>query len=368
MILNEAKDLTEAGFGDLDLSVDEADAEQLKELAGDYKDVAEKIAQKYNLKIHTGQTGMLSLAELNNDRYLSTLMLDAPGNATVALSKVVLAVDEADAKELGRFDVAKPRMWANIGPVNNYSIIAILRITEARKETLPTDLNVTFSTKAMLLDDDDQGDDPVYSVRQKVLNDWKLEKAMETAEERAKEFVKLLEDKNWDQAITFYNQRYARDEQEQRQTEEISLEKMNMRTRNSLEYIERMEAVLADIPFGPASLQTLIQNKLQADRFYDLLPKGKTEALDIRSIVPFKPAAVYYVVKDISRTSVTRQEYQQKKSFTAFDLDMTAADSLSIVHFMPENILKRMNYRLAKNEENTESDDNQQSEKPETSS
>ena len=367
MILNEAKDLTEAGFGRL--SVDEADAEQLKELAGDYKDTAEKIAQKYNIKIYTGQTGMLSQTELNNDRYLSTLKLDAPGGATVALSKVLLAVDEAHAIELGRFDVAKPRMWANIGPVNNFSIIAILRITEARKETVPTDLNVTFSTKAMLLDDDAQDDEPVYSVRQKVLNDWKLKKAMETAEERAKEFVKLLEDKNWDQAITLYNERYAHDEQEQRQSEEISLEKMNMRTRISLADIKRRETMFADMLFGPASLQAEIQNKLQADKFYNLLPKGKTEALDIRRIVPFKPAACYYVVKDISRTAVTKQEYQQAKSITAFKLDMAAADSLAIVHFMPENILKRMNYRPAQNKEKTESPDNEkQSENPETSS
>ncbi|MHC4720984.1 MAG: hypothetical protein ACYSYT_10995, partial [Planctomycetota bacterium] len=68
MILNEAIGLTEAGFAGI--NVDQADSAELGKLAGDYKEVAAKLTNKYKIKIHTGQTGMLSAADIISDRYL----------------------------------------------------------------------------------------------------------------------------------------------------------------------------------------------------------------------------------------------------------------------------------------------------------
>ena len=65
MIMNEAMELTEAAFAGVD--VDKAGTEELKKLAGDYKQVAAKLSEKYKIGVHAGQTGMLSAGDVAAD-------------------------------------------------------------------------------------------------------------------------------------------------------------------------------------------------------------------------------------------------------------------------------------------------------------
>jgi hypothetical protein len=53
----------------------------------------------------------------------------------------------------------------------------------------------------------------------------------------------------------------------------------------------------------------------------------------------------YYVIKDISVNRLWKEEYEKTKSTQIFRAEHTQTQSLMAVHFNPENILERMNFR-----------------------
>ena len=345
MIMSEAVELTEAAFAGLD--IDQADASELEKLAGDYKETAAKLSEKYKIKVHTGRTGLLSAADMATERYLSTLPVEARSQAPVPLSKVVFAIDEVGAGELGRFDPAKPKMWQNIGPMKDIfgSIIAIVRVTKAEKASEPTNLDVTFNKDGVILGETQERVENVYSVKDMVLKDLKLIKAMQVAKDRAQELVKIIARKGWDEAVAEYNKIYS--DKEGTSAVELRLDKLAEQAKVSLMDIKTARAQSADNPNAQMFIRNHVETKMLLDKLYSLLPAGRTEAVNITSVVQFKPGASYYVLKDVSRTAVTTADYYEKKGQTAFMLDAGRSESLAMVHFGPENIFKRTRYRVA---------------------
>ena len=137
-ILQEARTLTEAGLEDLEIESAEVTTEQFREKAGDYKTAAGQLSEKNKIKVYTGQTGLLSPIDMQSDENMATLFLQGYGQNPVRLSKVVFAVDELAVSELGPFDVPKPKMFENIGPIkdmmsmyssNSGGIMVILRLS-----------------------------------------------------------------------------------------------------------------------------------------------------------------------------------------------------------------------------------------------
>ena len=345
MIMSEAIELTEAAFAGAD--IDQVGPQEFEKLAADYKQTAAKLGEKYKIKVHTGRTGMLSPTDVAGDKYLSTLLVEAHSQAPSPLSKVVFAIDQVGVVELGRFDAAKPRMWQNIGPIKDIfgSIIALVRVIKAEKESVPTDLNVSFNKDGVILDETQERAQDIYAVKDRVTKDLKLIKAMDLAKARAEELVTLIGPKGWDDAVDEFNKTYS--DKQGPSAVKLWVDKLSEQTRVSLMDIKTARAQSADNPAPQMFIRGRMESKMLLDKLYSLLPAGRTEAVNITSVVEFKPGASYYVVKNVSRTAVTTTDYYEKKSQTAFALDAARSESLGLIHFGPENIFKRTRYRVA---------------------
>jgi len=343
MILNEAMALTEAGFTNANAGRT-GDAESDKR-AGDYAEAAAKLSEKYKIKVHAGQTGALSAADVAADTYLSRLVIEGQNQKVIPLGKVVFALDELGAGQAGPLGVPKTKMWENIGPARDMfgSIVAILRVIKAETASEPADLSATFNKNGVALDETEQIEN-LYSVRAKVAEDIKLQKAMQQAGARAYELVKLIEAKgDWNEALDELNSLYH--DPNDPATVKLQLDKLLQQSRLSNMDIRYARDQLADNPAAAPYVRNSIERKKLLDELYSFIPAGKTEAVNLKSVLEFKPGACYYVVKNVSRTAVTRQDYRQKKAQVAFMLDAARAERLSLIHLGPDNIFKRMKYR-----------------------
>ena len=81
------------------------------------------------------------------------------------------------------------------------------------------------------------------------------------------------------------------------------------------------------------------------DAFYSRLKDNQTEANDVPLVIEFKPQLDCYAVKSLRRNLVTMQDYEQSRQRTAFTEDYRLSQSMAIEHFMPDNIIKRLNFR-----------------------
>ena len=132
-ILQEAKTLTEPE--DTDTEPEDLSIEEMKQAAGNYEVTAEELTKKYKVTVYAGQTGLLSAADIQADQYLPRLYLTGYGYNPVGLTQIVFSIEQIDISELGPFDVPKPRMYENIGPLKDIlgQIVVVVRIIKAEK-------------------------------------------------------------------------------------------------------------------------------------------------------------------------------------------------------------------------------------------
>ena len=60
----------------------------------------------------------------------------------------------------------------------------------------------------------------------------------------------------------------------------------------------------------------------------------------------FKPDMTYYCIKNLTINRLSKEDYNKIKTMRLFTEDNIQSQNLSVVHFNPENILKRMNFKL----------------------
>ncbi len=363
MIFNEAKEITEAGFAGLDMR--EATSGQLGDLAGDYGDAAAKLSAKHNVKVYTGRTGMLSQREIAGDNYLGMLAVQGQSMMPASLGKIVFAIDELSVTVLGRFDVSTPKMWENIGPMRDRSggIVAMVRVTRAQQEMEPAGLDTSFSIKGVVLDEAD--DEPaIYSVREKVVADSKVVKAMEQAREWSNELVGLLENKTWGEAIGEFNKLHEPKDGDDSVFVPLRLDELSGQSRTSIEEIKEMKVLSLENPIAADYVKMMVETKALNDKLYSVFSPGHTEVLDAKRVLEFRPGTSYYIVKDISRTTVTNEQYYNLKVIGSYQIDAIRSDNLAFIHFSPENIFKRMNYSL-ENQSDSDSEETEQTEQTE---
>ena len=341
-ILGDATELVEAGFENLNFET--ATSEDFKKAAGDYTKAAEETGKTHKIKIQTGRTALITAQDIQNNEYLGTLIIRGQSRVPIRLSTIAFAIDELGATKLGPFDIPTPKMYQNIGPMNDARgrTAAVVRIISAAEAAVPEDINLTYDKSLPKISSDaTDTEDDIYSLRKIVVDDYKRSKAFETAKTKANELIKLIAEVGWDKAIEKYNERYAKDDP--------NAQKIELTAWNNAVRISQMEVESARQQFSnePVSVnfinQTVIQQKL-IDKFYSLLPKAEASLTNTPAIVEFKPQACYYVIKSLSRTLPGQTEYDQSRSRIAYGLEYNEGQSLALEFFMPENIIKRMNF------------------------
>jgi len=364
-ILREARTLTEAGLQD-DIEPENLSTEQLAQMAGDYQTAAEKLSKKYKIKLYTGRTGLLSADDIRADENLPMLYLKGHGGTPVPLSRIVFAVDELGPGELGPFDVPKPAMYENIGPLKDITtqitgrttdrIMAIVRVIQAVKASEPETINQTFSTATLRLDENHRQSEDIYIVREKVVEDLKKLAAMDTVKSKAEEFIELAEKNGWENTVEKFNELYGRrDEQSQRDPnlnqneikdirEPFKLQNLTNLQRISSMALRTLAVQNAGSPHTQFLLNEAEKRKRLINRLYSLVPQDSNTIDAVPLVLESKPDMSCYCIKSISVKRLNQQDYEQSKAMQVFREDFIQSQSLAPVHFNPENILKRMNF------------------------
>jgi len=83
----------------------------------------------------------------------------------------------------------------------------------------------------------------------------------------------------------------------------------------------------------------------------------QAKKVNLPAIINFEPRFSSYVVKSLTRDSGTIEDYAQIRQQLAFQQDYTDSQSTAVEHFLPDNILKRLNLRPAQ-EPNKPADSN----------
>ena len=77
------------------------------------------------------------------------------------------------------------------------------------------------------------------------------------------------------------------------------------------------------------------------------LPPPDSNTVDaVPLVMEFKPGMNFYCIKNISVKRPTLQDYEKNKAMQLQREDYIQSGSMAAVHFNPENILKRMDFRV----------------------
>ena len=358
-ILQEARSITEARLQEARIDASSATSEQLKEKAGDYDAIAQKLSEKYKINVYAGRTGLLNALDIQMDQHLGNISLRGYGQNPVGLSKVVFAIDELGVSELGPFDVAKPKMYENIGPLKNPygfgSIMALVRVVEAHKAAPPESCDVTYSTCSLQLDPNEtETEEDIYSVKEKVVDDFKKLSAMDATRTKAEEFMNLIEMEDWDKATSVFEKLYGRHENRQendpntfRVQNEIGLRRI------PLDILETLIIQNQGQPAMALRLNDIKNNKRYVDTLYSLIPADSNTVEELPVMMEHKPDLKVLVIKAISTKRIWKEQYEQMKTQSIFRQESALSQSLAAVHFNPANVLKRMNFKTVETDPDT---------------
>jgi hypothetical protein len=357
-ILQDAKTLTEAALQDVDTEFTALSSQQFKQLAGDYKAAADQLSQKYEINVYAGKTGWLGAADIQTDEKLGALYIAGYGYNPVGLTRIVFALDELGVSELGPFDIQRPSLYQNIGPLVDISgqmtgeiagqIMALVRVIEAEEAAEPESINQSFSADTLVLEQvPEQTGQNVYSVREKVVQDLKKLAAMDTAGSKADEFLDLAAKDGWHSAVDKFNELYGRQETEG----ETGAKTFKLQNFANLRRIpDTVLKILAVQTEGDPAARVLLNERkresLLRDRIYSLIPQDSNTPDNLPLVLELKPNMSYYCLKDVLVKRLYRQDYETVKALRGYKQDFIQSQSLAPVHFSPENILKRMNFRF----------------------
>ena len=348
-ILQEARTLTEAGLQATDMELAKISTEQFRQMAGDYVTVAKQLSEKYKINVYAGRTGLLSASDIITDKYLGVLFLKGYGYNPVGLTRIVFAIDELAASELGPFDVPKPRLYENIGPAKDMlgRIMVVVRATEAEKASEPESVNQTYAKGSLEFDEDqEQPGEEVYSIKETVVEDLKKLAAMDTTKNKAEEFIGLAVKDGWESAVDKFNKLYGQqDKQSGKDANAFELQNLTNLQRTSGAELETMALQSAGNPARRLLVDKAKKENQLIGQFYSLVPQDSNTIDTLPLVMEFKPDMSYYCLKNISVKRLEQEQYDKIKAIQVYKEDFIQSQSLAPVHFNPENILKRMNFR-----------------------
>jgi hypothetical protein len=257
--------------------------------------------------------------------------------------------------------------------------VAVVRVIEAKKATVPENIEYTFSTASLELSTaDEQANDgdpnnpskedtenqDVYSVKEKVTEDLKKLAAMDVAKKKAEEFISMAAKDGWESTIEKFNELYGQHGGDDGNDPNLSgtegseetfmLESASNLQRISRETIERLALQSEGNPGAPLFVNeaqrwlSVIDAKTTKQfigQLYSLVPQDSNSIDNLPQPMECKPDMSYYCIRNLRVRRVFLEEYEQVKPMQVYKEEHIQSQSLAAVHFNPENILKRNNFR-----------------------
>ncbi len=123
-----------------------------------------------------------------------------------------------------------------------------------------------------------------------------------------------------------------------------------------------MTAQSAGNPAAPLFLSGRRKQQRFIEKLYSLIPQDSSSVDSVPLLVEFKPDMSFYCIKNLSVQRISLQEYEKIKAMRLQTENFVQSESMVVVHFNPENILKRMSFKQVKTEESEEANTPEESE------
>ncbi len=346
-ILSQAREIVEKPFEELEKDPLQLSSQELAALSGDYVSTAQQLSDDYGIKVYAGRTGLLSAVDMQVDETISTLYLTGLGYNPIRLTKVIFAVDELGTSQLGPFDFPKPKMYQNIGPARDAigQIMTLVRIVEADKGGEPNSIDYSFSKKTFDLGQ--ESEEAVYSAKEFVTEDLKRLAVLDTTRKKAEQFLSQVEKLGWDEALEEVNKRYSLQD-----TDSFRIEKLTGFSRRSAEDLRTAAVMNAASPEARFMVNQDKKQQNLAEHLYGLVAADANTIEGLPIVTELKANMSFLCIKDIKVRRVELSEYQRIKPVLAYNTDSINSQMLTPVHFNPDNIVKRMNFRWLDEKEN----------------
>jgi len=353
-IFNDARTMTEKGLSTL--NIEEAGIEQLRAAAGDYGQAATALSGQHKLTVLTGQTGWLSTVDFGSDSILRGLRL-LQGTTPVALSEIVYAIGTDPKNTRRHIGVPTMRLWENIGPMTGghydpaeskyYRLMTMVRVIGIEEPTTPETMDVTYSTKGMVLLPTQQQDEAktTFSLAAQVAKDVRRVQAMETAKARAESLAAMVKEQGWDKGLAAFNAEYALAKGDPNVTVKTTRQQMRL----SRTDIDMATQRMATNPVSAGFIQARLKDNALNNLLYALLPADGQTTGTIFQVLEAKAKEAWYVVKDVTRTPAGEKEYLDNKVMTSLRLNTIAAAELAMVQLKTQNLFDRMGYVAQEN-------------------
>ncbi len=332
--------------------------EQLKAEAGDYEQIAQDLGQRYNLTVYSGRTGLLTAADVQQDEQLGKLALTDYGYNPIRLSQMLFSVEELGDDAVVLLSVPSAEMYRSIGPARDPAmtgarnmsdkIMALVRVVDAREAAPPESLETTFSTKTLGIGESSEDEaDILYSVEEKVIEDVRTLAAWDTAKNRAAEFAVLAAKDGWQPAVNEFNTLYGDQIKDDPNDPNVfSLDQLVGVRPISGEQLSAIKAQAANNPSVASFVERLSNEQRFVDRLHSLVPPDSNSLPQTPVVMEYLPDQTLYCLKSISIQRLPQEHFQQMKGKLLRRDQYNDAQNLAIVHFMPKNILDRMQFEF----------------------
>ncbi len=357
VIINEVIDMAEENFSGIDFA--DAKAEDLKARAGSYIAAAAKIKAKYGIAVAVGKTGLVSPEQLQRNPVFGSLKIQGQSRVPATLSKVVFAIDELGVTELSIYEALKPRVYLSIGPLfggyGQPAYAAAARVVGYAEASAADSVDYKYEKNLLSLDLTVDTADNVVSVREQVIKDLKRVEAMQIAKAKAAEFIaEFGTSEDWDKAAESFRAAAAGDYPDI----SVSVQKLNFARQD----ISAAETASEDMPLPELYLSQIKQYNGLVDVIQSKFEMGKEKPRTLPLLIEYKPFRVYYCIKDMSCKYGSVDEYNQLRGNIAFSLDSASVQAFIFDHYMPDNINKRMNFKVVEQPSESLPDSNDASE------
>ncbi len=370
MLFNEIKDITEKGFENI--TFDEATNAQLQEEAGDYEVTAKQIAEEHKITVTTGKTGWLSEADFLQNNLLRTLARQQ-GTARLPLSELAF-IASTEPKQQRRIGLPAVRVWESIGPVDDrrasyYGEIpptktAIVRVIGIEEAAVAADINVQYDTTGVAqFETPEEKEDATFSLKEKVTEDLRLKKAMETAAARANELATLVANSDWTGGVKAYNDKYDANDPNNIEAAKLAVKLEFAKDQGRATQTEINFVVKNYMTKNPDGIRRYLANNAFNQQLYALLPQDAESTGSLTKVLTSEAGAACYVVKEVIRKPATEKDYLDAKAQTAMQLSSGDMAELALVHYSTENILKRMDFEYTDEDETPEAEEEAESSK-----
>ncbi len=357
-ILAEAKNLADVNLPSASVGGQEPTAEQRMKKAGDYEKIAKELGDRNKIALYSGRTGLLSAMNVQGDRYLRRMFLTTYGYTPVPLTQILFSTKELGDRATILLSMPPTPMYVTFGPARDPmsatamdltgQIMMIARVVAVEKSAPPTNVGVAFSTRTPSFGDKPEPKSQSFSVEEQVVNDVKALAAWDTTKSKAEEFMTLATKDGWDKAVAQFNKLYGKqakadpnDPNVFRVDNQVGLQRLSKAD------LQVLTAQISNSPAAQVVVEQAANEGVFIDRLRALIPAKSDAPAQMPVLVEFKPNQSYYALKSLTMQRLTQEEFQKTKGMIIRREEYSQIESLMAVHFNPENIIKRMNFRFA---------------------